>query len=386
MLNSLKIKRFRALEDFSVSRLGRVNLMVGKNNAGKSTVLEALQIYAAGGSVSLLETLARQHGEWVSHERAHDWPSWEAQQLANRQQDGSAPFVGFFSGRIFPDSDEGIEIGENAAESRLYIEHGYYLEWQAPIHGEADMQALLYRRVSKDKTAEAETASQAIALQAALFIKKGERQSIVDLNGRHIRSGSIQTLPCACIPSGFVSMDDMANEWDNIALTDDQEVVKSALQLMTPDFMDISFVKSNDQGLTRTAKIRLRGTPHPVPLGSMGDGMLRVLQITLKIFAARGGLLLIDEFENGLHYSVQEKIWNLIFQLAEQLDIQVFATTHSWDCIESFAKVAVAQQGSEGVLFRMGRSARTSDHGKVIATVFDEAQLQHITQADVEVR
>jgi len=100
------------------------------------------------------------------------------------------------------------------------------------------------------------------------------------------------------------------------------------LQLITPDFMDISFVKINDHGLTRTAKIRLRGTPHPVPLGSMGDGMLRVLQITLKIFAARGGLLLIDEFENGLHYSVQEKIWNLIFQLAEQLDICCIPCDH----------------------------------------------------------
>lgn len=124
----------------------------------------------------------------------------------------------------------------------------------------------------------------------------------------------------------------------------------------------------------------------PVPLGSMGDGMLRVLQIVLKVFAAQGGFLLIDEFENGLHYSVQEKIWNLIFELAEQLNIQVFATTHSWDCIESFSTVAIKHQKSEGVLFRMGRSARTSDHGKVIATVFDENQLLNITQADVEVR
>ena len=73
-------------------------------------------------------------------------------------------------------------------------------------------------------------------------------------------------------------------------------------------------------------------------------------------------------------------------KLAEQLNIQVFATTHSWDCIESFTKVAVDDQSSEGVLFRMGRSVRTSDNGKVIATVFDENQLQNITQADVEVR
>ena len=163
---------------------------------------------------------------------------------------------------------------------------------------------------------------------------------------------------------------------------------------LTSSFLDISFVRDEredsrryaSQPLMRTAKVKLAGQPMPVPLGSMGDGMLRVLQIILKVFSAQGGFLLIDEFENGLHYSVQEKIWALIFKLAEQLNIQVFATTHSWDCIESFTKVAVDNQSSEGVLFRMGRSVRTSDNGKVIATVFDENQLQNITQADVEVR
>ena len=95
---------------------------------------------------------------------------------------------------------------------------------------------------------------------------------------------------------------------------------------------------------------------------------------------------MIDEFENGLHYSVQEKIWALIFKLAEQLNIQVFATTHSWDCIESFAKVAVEKTDTEGVLFRIGRSVRATNQGKVIATVFDEDKLLNITQSDIEVR
>ena len=83
---------------------------------------------------------------------------------------------------------------------------------------------------------------------------------------------------------------------------------------------------------------------------------------------------------------MQEKVWALLFDMAEKLDIQVFATTHSWDCIESFTKVAVARQDIDGVLFRMGRSVRTSDHGKVIATVFEEEALHTITQRDVEVR
>ena len=84
---------------------------------------------------------------------------------------------------------------------------------------------------------------------------------------------------------------------------------------------------------------------------------------------------------------MQEKLWRLLFEMSEQFNIQIFATTHSWDCIESFTKVAVDRPGmDDGVLFRLGRSVRTSDQGRVIATVFDEAALQNITQKDVEVR
>lgn len=175
------------------------------------------------------------------------------------------------------------------------------------------------------------------------------------------------------------------------------------MRIVTPDFENLAFVRNPDirsnssrttsesralyrQRPERSAKVKLAGTPTPVPLNSMGDGMLRVLQLTLKLLGAKGGFLLIDEFENGLHYSVQEKVWQLVFELAEQLKVQVFATTHSWDCIESFTKVAVARTETDGVLFRLGRSVRTSDQGRVIATVFDEAALQNIAQQDVEVR
>ena len=72
--------------------------------------------------------------------------------------------------------------------------------------------------------------------------------------------------------------------------------------------------------------------------------------------------------------------------MAVKLDIQVFATTHSWDCIESFAKVSNENKNVEGVLIRVGQSARDSTKGRVIATVFDEDQLINLTQSAVEVR
>ena len=68
----------------------------------------------------------------------------------------------------------------------------------------------------------------------------------------------------------------------------------------------------------------------------MGDGINRILHIMLSMVNAQDGYLLIDEFENGLHYSVQEKVWKVIFTLAKSLNVQVFATTHSNDCIKTF--------------------------------------------------
>ena len=96
--------------------------------------------------------------------------------------------------------------------------------------------------------------------------------------------------------------------------------------------------------------------------------------------------MLIDEFENGLHYSVQDEIWSTVFDLCSSLNMQTFATTHSWDCIQSFARVAQARNDVEGILFRVGRSVRQSDFGKVISTVFEGEKLADITKDQLEVR
>ncbi len=201
---------------------------------------------------------------------------------------------------------------------------------------------------------------------------------------------SDKKIPCNIIPTQFLSMDKLAKEWDAIVLTENEEIVKNALKIIVPEFESLTFIDAIDgstmRGRRRLAKVKISGVPRPVPLNSLGDGMLRTLQLVLNVFSAKDGFLLIDEFENGLHYSVQEKIWGLLFELANNLNVQIFATTHSWDCIESFTKVAANKTGVDGVLFRLGKSIRASEKGRIIATVFDKQQLLNITQSDVEVR
>ena len=114
--------------------------------------------------------------------------------------------------------------------------------------------------------------------------------------------------------------------------------------------------------------------------------MSRLLQIFLHAFKARGGYLMIDVFENGLHYSIQEEVWEKLFKLAKELDIQVFATTHSEDTIKAFCKVSLADDEVDGKLISLGRSAAIADNGKILADVYDEKTLAWIVQSGMEVR
>lgn len=112
----------------------------------------------------------------------------------------------------------------------------------------------------------------------------------------------------------------------------------------------------------------------------MGDGMNRVFELALGLANSKDGLFLVDELENGVHYSAQEQLWRLIFETASQLNVQVFATTHSWDCIESFQRAASAHP-SNGALISLARQ-----EGEVKGTVFNERDLEIITRESIEVR
>lgn len=390
-LKSLQIKNFRALEDLKISKLGQVNLIVGKNNSGKSSVLEALRIYANAANPNLLEEIA------LSHDERHKIT--EAEWSSNPDE---LPFESFFSGRKFPLTNESILIGENLSEENrknLFIHHILLKSIEETIEDSNGEKITRTRRQPVEKSGHPDYDSQSI-----LVTKNDQSKMIVldpSMPGRVNRLWfeNDSVLPCSNIPTQFISMDELAKIWDDVQFLPHGDFVKDSLKIISEDFENLAFVNNEPefsasrtgfrkyQGQPqRVAKVKLRNLDKAVSLNSMGDGMLRVLQLLLKIYPAKNGFLLVDEFENGLHYSIQEKIWGYIFDLAKTLNIQVFATTHNWDCIESFAKIAKERSDIEGVLFRIGRSVRNSDNGRAVATVFDEDQLFNITQSDVEVR
>ena len=115
-----------------------------------------------------------------------------------------------------------------------------------------------------------------------------------------------------------------------------------------------------------------------IPIGSMGEGIWRLLGIALALAEARGGVLLVDEIDAGLHYSVLVDMWRLVFETARSLDVQVFATTHSRDCYEALAAIAEPGRG-EILLQRIER-------GKVDAVAFSEVEIRQAAERGLEVR
>lgn len=344
MLNSLVIKNFRMLEDFKVEKLGRVNLIVGKNNSGKSTVLEALRIYA-GANLPLLKSIADSHDEIFE------------QQTASRFS-----YKDLFTDRKLPDySADSIDdyYYSDTEEEEIYIgdteKEGVYIWPTCDIN----------------------------------FISRSDYGQMMHEKSPHLEyydDLDLQTprMAYGFIPTKFIEIEELESEWNAINLTDDEDKVIEALQLIDKNVKRLAFDGNKEK---RWVKVKLSDLEKPVPLKSLGDGMLRILQIAIKLVSAQGGFLLIDEFENGLHYSVQEKVWGLLFEMAEKLDVQIFATTHSWDCIESFATVALQQKPeNEGLIFRMGKSVRKSNEGQVIATIFSGEELKYITQSNMEIR
>lgn len=113
----------------------------------------------------------------------------------------------------------------------------------------------------------------------------------------------------------------------------------------------------------------------------MGDGITRLFHIILALVNAKNGVLLVDEFENGLHWSVQEKVWETVFQLAERLDVQVFATTHSRDCVQAF-QAAWERYPSQVAYYRM----EADSQGEVQARRYSLDTLADSIATDVETR
>jgi len=375
MQNSLDIKKYRNLKELTINSLGRVNLITGKNNTGKSTLLEAIAIYATKGDLSLINQLLEERGE---NTKAISETS------KNPIQANIKIFSSLFYNRVVGfDIVDAISIGsiENtlfgeklSSEDSVFLRFVKYID---DIGKDEQGNTTRKRRFFQDNSDTTEN------YKIGFEIKSGDYSYVLSLDDDRVYRRFIMSPfknNVQIVRTRNIDKDINGGLFDNIALTDKEQNVINALKIIEPLTERIAFVEETSR--RRSAVIKLSGSQNILPLQSMGDGINRILTIILALVNSDNGYLLIDEFENGLHYTVQEKLWTIIFQLSKELNIQVFATTHSEDCIRGFQSALNSQESlSDGKLIRLN-----NENGIIKQVEFDAKELKTADEQDIEIR
>ncbi|WP_323977109.1 AAA family ATPase [Aeromonas hydrophila] len=371
MLTEFRVQRFRLFDDIKINKLSRVNLIVGKNNSGKSALLEALLLYFSNMSpTDLLE---------IVNARQENW--------SGRRDIEVTPLRHLFKGHVLPELFKRgfvLSSGKKSIEVRI----------DAYVVDEVDDDRIVRRPLTekefKDKGGMVELDDIAVV---SIYKENGRsvrsRIMSVDQEGRSLSRRAFMRTPSS-IPVLYVPTSGLSNIrasalWDTVSLTELENEVVSGLQLIEPSATGVTFVAESEDSNYRNRDgriplVKIGGVEEPIPLKSLGDGMTRMFHIILSLVCAKNGVLIVDEFENGLHWSVQEGAWDIVFKLSKQLNVQVFTTTHSRDCISSFS-AAWSNEKEAGSFTRLSKR-----NDGTFVSEYSQILLSDSIDVDVEVR
>jgi hypothetical protein len=340
-LPSLSIQGFRGITNLSIPRFAPVTLVTGMNNTGKTSVLEAVRLFSEEATPEVIRELLQFREE-------------NAEAIATDQDSPrDAPFLvsALFHGfpRLY-ENPEPIVFSHNDNSRQMQIQVSWFRE-----NYDADGNSRLIR----DEPLSFQEPDSVPALVVQTDGKRGiypvdRIDRMASARRSYYRSDSRQMVSRFVNSAGPERTDVLGPLWDNISSTPREKYVIEALRILDPDISDVSMVVEQSRGLSRTAVVWSDKFNRRVPLRSFGEGMNRLFGIILSLVNVSGGILLVDEFDNGMHYTVQVQAWRLVFNLARELDVQVLATTHSLDCIAGFRQAA-SEEEEEGLMMRIDR-------------------------------
>ena len=190
---------------------------------------------------------------------------------------------------------------------------------------------------------------------------------------------------CQLLGPGLPGNQTLAEWWDEVVLTKSEALVHKALQMIDDRIERIAVIGTKGRtsmgGYGRRVIVKTSRHPKPVSLKSLGDGALRLFAAGLALANCSDGYLLIDEVENGIHHRLRQRFWDMIIRAALEYNVQVIASTHSYDCVLGFARAAAKIEFVEHALLRIERR-----HQALRAVEYTEEELQAVFEYKVEVR
>lgn len=367
MLKSLRIENFRCFQTFELQQLGKLNLLVGTNNSGKTSILEAVQLLTSQPNLESLGEVMIGRGEYILNDERDNGRELDIRHL-------------FYGHEIDVGSKFSILSGSHKEEEGIALSIEL-TEW-------TDKQVSQFRTLRRSFED-----LQQVALIIEWLGQDNERIKlpISSVNGLPLKyidrirkdSSNLGTRT-QFVTSSSLTKANMIELFDQVVLTPEEALVTEALQTIEPTIERIASVGSERYRYAESRNgfvVRLANGDQRIPIGSMGDGIWRMLGLTLAIVNARDGVLLVDEIDTGLHFSVMSNMWRLIWETANRLNVQVFATTHNSDCWTSLAAIANTESPSEE-----GITIQRIEKGKSSSIVFTERQVAIAAERGIEVR
>jgi len=333
MFTSLEIENYRGFQRYRIRDLSRVNLLVGKNNSGKTSILEGIHLLASGGDPAVLLNTAWQRGELVFVEADERY-----------RRDAYPVISHFFHGHLFePGTSFRLRSVDGLGEITVRVLN---LAELAEERAQVDRQMTLWEEKSSAAPTlgvRLEGAWHPAAREIPVLAATEEGLVLPEALYRYRRPVRLESRETARVQ--FISPDSlqprtMTEMWNKVITEGRESEVVDAVRIIAPTLTDIVFLSGEvpyRYGTRAGILAAFEGSRRRDPLGSHGDGMRRLLALSLALIQSAGGVLLVDEIDTGLHYSVLGQMWQLVVEAARRTDVQVFATTHSSDCVRGLA-------------------------------------------------
>lgn len=309
MLTNLNISNYRIFNELEMNHLDRINLIVGRNNSGKTALLEAIFLLAGAGNaeMALNAYVIRGPDQGTPINQKIGETFWKPM------------FYAF-------NTTKAVKItGHDALHGPLTLDISSERQEQGTIEFPID-------------GPDSDPVTDLLGHRSLVFHYSGPGNKLVESRirakkqGFELKQGNIDPPFLAAIVEPRVgnSQED-AIRLGILRRQKQGHVLLTALKVIEPKLQSVEDNSSSgtpmiwgDIGLTEL-----------IPLPAMGEGMTRIARIVLAIAASPDGVVVLDEIETGLHYSVLPKVWEVIDTASKQFNTQIFATTHSFECVEA---------------------------------------------------
>ncbi len=333
-IQKLHIQSFRGIRDLEAERLNHINLIVGDNNCGKTSVLEALLLLRDPSDFSNVLRVARL-----------------------RDQDNS-----LFTGRasafenfcnLFPQPSKEPWIHLSAIvhcpgpDGSEYAETTLVGAWTRILLDSDDAMLSMRERFPRKSLPQLPSEAEAFdGMLTAVTDGVQTKEKVIfheysNVTGREIkRYEYLNMLYLSSVDhmkSSIISRIVKDTEYKDICLR--------VFQIFDPDIIDLLILKNERTNRpVEYIKHRRLGT---MPISTYGDGIKRVLLLANAIARTAGGILLIDEVETAIHAQYYDDIFRFLVKACKQFGIQLFITTHNIEAFDSLLATQSYDQQQE---------------------------------------